>query len=397
MALTADRNGKASGKLTVPAHIPVGTVPVVIIGDQGSKGSTTYTGTHKITTSTYRRVTTVTYNYDPLAQTFTLNEGRHIGGVDLWFYDKGDSLVQIQIRETTAGFPNRNVLAQAEIQPDDINLNGTATRITFPPVWLEANEEYALVILTDDARTALSIAELGQYDSNTQDYVTRQPYQTGVLLSSSNASTWTSHQSMDLAFRLLACRFTETEYIYNLGTTQATNLTDLIILAGVEKTSANTNVEFILTDENGNEHVQTEDMGVQLQSEINGQVSVKMKLKGNNKESPVVYQGVQIGLGTQANTGDYVTRAIPAGNGSKVTVTFEAYTPGNSTVRVYYQDADSTWQLIPLKEGNPVGSGVTENIYEVLNFNQQNVKIKLVLNGSAQYRPYVKNLKVITV
>lgn len=88
---------------------------------------------------------------------------------------------------------------------------------------------------------------------------------------------------------------------------------------------------------------------------------------------------------------------IPAGTNSKVTVTYDAYIPGNATVKVYYQQADSTWSLIPLQKGSPIGDGLVENCYVVENYNQDTVRIKLVLNGSAQYRPYVKNLRVITV
>lgn len=58
---------------------------------------------------------------------------------------------------------------------------------------LQAKREYAVVVLCDDATTALYVAELGKQDP-TRGYVTSQPYQVGVLLSSSNASTWTAHQ-----------------------------------------------------------------------------------------------------------------------------------------------------------------------------------------------------------
>lgn len=54
------------------------------------------------------------------------------------------------------------------------------------------------------------MAELGKYDAVHERWVTSQPYQVGVLLSSSNASTWTPHQDRDLTFRLLGARFTAT-------------------------------------------------------------------------------------------------------------------------------------------------------------------------------------------
>jgi hypothetical protein len=115
----------------VPEGVPAGTVLMEVTGDQGSTGSTTYTASGTVTTESRRVVNTVVVNYDPLAQTFMLNEGRHIAGVDLWFKIKWTSRVQVQIRETTVGFPNRNVIAKGNVYPSDINVNGTSTRILF--------------------------------------------------------------------------------------------------------------------------------------------------------------------------------------------------------------------------------------------------------------------------
>lgn len=396
MPIEADNQGVVEGYLTVPAGIPAGTVQVTAEGDQGSRGTATYTSSGTITTEQRRVVTRVYYNYDPLAQTFTLSEGRHIAGVDLWFRAKGTSRVLVQIRETTIGFPNKNVIAQASITPDQINTNGTETRVTFRPIWLEANTEYALVILTDDATTAVAVCELGKYDSVHGTYVTKQAYQTGVLLSSSNASTWTSHQDIDLAFRLLACRFTETSYEINLGTAIADNNTDLLVRGNIERVATGTDVEFSLTDTNGKTNALTEDMPVALKEVADGNLSFRAKLKGNSKQSPVLYQGVQLMLGKQSATADYVTRTIPAGNNTTVRIVFEAYTPGNSAVKVYYQQPDTTWSLIPLTEGAPVGNGVEERTHVLENYSQPTVKIKLTLEGNVLYRPYVKNLRVTT-
>lgn len=396
MALEADRDGVANGKFTVPSGVPSGTVQVEILGDQGSRGTGTYTASGTITTEQRRIVNTVTYRYDPLAQTFTLSEGRHIAGVDLWFKSKGTSRVLVQIRETTAGFPNQNIIAQASIKQSQINLN-SYTRATFRPIWLEPNVEYAIVILTDDATTSLAVCELGKYDEIHRRYVTAQAYQVGVLLSSSNASTWTAHQEMDLAFRLLACRFTETNFEVNLGNVTADQNTDLLVKATVERVASETDVEFSLTDTNGGVNTLSEDMPVSLREELDGNVSFKAKLKGSQKHSPVLYQGVQLMLGTQLQTADYVTRAITAGTNTTVRIVYDSYTPGNSAVKIYYQQLDSTWTLIPLTEGAPIGDGLEERTHILQNYNQSTVRIKLVLEGNVLYRPYVKNLKVTTV
>jgi hypothetical protein len=404
MPIEANSYGVAEGTFTIPAGVPAGTVAINIEGDQGSIGTATYTASGTITTEARRIVATVRgRRYDPLAQTFTLSEGRHIAGVDLWFKAKGTSRVQVQIRETTVGFPNQNVVAQANVYPVDINVNGTSTRILFGdatsrcPVWLGANVEYAIVILTDDAETAVAIAELGKFDSIHNTYITKQAYQVGVLLSSSNASTWTAHQDLDLSFRLLACNFSETEHQINLGTIIANENTDLLTLANIERVSSETDVEFIYTDANGKTNTLSEDMSVALKEKIDGEVSVKAKLRGTTTRSPVLFQGVQAVFGKIDETADYVTRAIPAGTNVTIKISYESYTPGNSQAKAYVQNVDTTWLSVPLTSGSPIGDGWEEHTHVLENFYGATTRVKIILEGNVLYRPKVKNLKVFTV
>jgi hypothetical protein len=241
------------------------------------------------------------------------------------------------------------------------------------------------------------VAELGKFDSIHNTYITKQAYQVGVLLSSSNASTWTAHQDLDLAFRLLACRFTETEHIYNFGTIVANENTNLLTLANIERVSSETDVEFIYTDSDGKTNTLAEDMPVALKEKIDGEVSLRAKLKGTTTRSPVLFQGVQAVLGTMDETGDYVTRAITAGTNISVKIVFECYTPGNSQAKAYVQNPDSTWTLVPLTPGSPVGDGWEEHTHVAENFSGATTRVKIVLEGNVLYRPQVRNLKVFTV
>lgn len=396
--LVADINGEVVGKFTVPGGIPAGTVAVEFTGSQGSRGTGTYTSSGTINTQQRRTVTTVYTNYDPLAETFTLNQSRHIAGIDLLFVNKGESRVTVQIRETTVGFPNKTVIAQASVMPADINTNGTFTRILFnDPVYLESGTEYAVVVLTDDSNASLAVAELGKYDSAHATWVTSQAYSTGVLLSSSNASTWTTHQDLDLCFRLLACRFTETTHVIDLGTITAANHTDYLTLANVERPNANCDAEFVYTDNGGNITTLPEDVPAALSAPVSGNVSLGLRLKGTQTSSPVVYPGVQSAMGTVSTTADYVTRSISAGTQVKVSVIFEKNTPGASSVAVYVQNNDSTWQLVQLATGTNVGDGWVECKHVVENFTASNTRVKLVLTGSTAARPRVRNLKVVVV
>lgn len=392
--LIANNKGKIKGKFTVPKNIPAGTKLVQFIGDKGSYGEATYTGKGTITTEERRRVIG-TICIDPLAQTFTLSQNRHIGGIDLWFDSRGNKRVVVQIRETAIGMPSQVVIAESYVESESININGTATRITWSPVWCEAGREYAIVLLTDDADTAVKIAELGKYDSVNSRWVTSQPYQVGVLLSSSNASTWTPHQNLHLTFRLLAAKFTENTTTINLGKFKANNTSDLIALANVEKVAFDTNSEFVLTDKEGEEHFLSDNLPLALRSRLSGELTVKATLKGSRERSPVLYPGLQLVLGNISESADYVTRSISAGPNTKITITYDALITGTADVKAYVQIAKEEWQLVNLTTGKPIGENWVERIHTLTNFNANETRVKLVLSGTVQYRPKVKNLRVI--
>jgi hypothetical protein len=44
---------------------------------------------------------------DPLAQTFTLNESRHIGGVELWFINKGKNVLLFRLEKQQWECPHK--------------------------------------------------------------------------------------------------------------------------------------------------------------------------------------------------------------------------------------------------------------------------------------------------
>jgi hypothetical protein len=218
------------------------------------------------------------------------------------------------------------------------------------------------------------------------------------MLSSSNASTWTPHQNSDLAFRLLAARFTETYIEVSLGPVEANNVSDLIALANVERVSSDTDVEFTLAENaTGITHKLSEDFPTTQQERLTDTMVAKAILKGTNTMSPALYPGVQIVLGNLIEEADYITRAIPAGSNTKVSVTYEAYLTGAADVKVYVESAANTWTLVELTNSENIGNSWVERTHILNNFNGENVRIKLVLKGSILHRPRVKSLRVITI
>lgn len=397
----ANASGLLTGSFQIPQAIPAGAKLVEFLGAGGSYGAATYVGRGQIVTETRRRVlTTVVRRYDPLAQTFTLPERRVIGGLDLWFTAKGGSApVIVQIRETQVGMPTTTVLTEGRLLASDIKTDGNPTRINFDPVALEANREYALVVLTDDANHALAVAELGQYDPRT-GWVTAQPYQIGVLLSSSNGSTWTAHQTQDLTFRLLGCRFTQTSKTVSLGQYTVANLSDVMALAGVDRPAAGTDVQFLATDAQGRIYTLSEDRGLALTEKLSGNLAVSARLTGTETASPILYPGTQLVFGTLESAGDYLSRAIPAAATFNVSVTFEALTPGTSSVSVQAESGTpGSFQALSLSSGVEVGNGWVERTYKGTSLvgvgADRTTRVKLALSGNPQHRPFVRKLRVV--
>ena len=397
----ANASGLLTGTFQIPQAIPAGAKLVEFLGAGGSYGSATYVGRGQIVTETRRRIlTTVVRRWDPLAQTFTLPERRTIGGLELWFATKGGSApVIVQIRETQVGIPTTAVLTEGRLNASDIKTDGNPTRITLDPVALDANREYAIVVLTDDANHAVSVAELGKFDPRT-GWVTAQPYQIGVLLSSSNGITWTPHQTQDLTFRLLGCRFTQASKTVSLGQYTVTNLSDLMALAGVERPAAGTDVQFLATDVQGRIYTLSEDQGLALSEKLSGNLAVSARLTGTDTASPILYPGTQLVFGTLEAAGDYLSRAIPAAATFNVAVTFDALTPGTSSVTVQAESGTSgSFQALSLSSGVEVGNGWVERTYKASSLvgvgADRTTRVKLALSGTPQHRPFVRNLRVI--
>ena len=189
-----------------------------------------------------------------------------------------------------------------------------------------------------------------------------------------------------------------------LGSVEATGVSDLIALANVERVSSDTDVEFTLAENStGTTHKLSEDFPTSLQERVTDTLVAKAILRGTNIMSPALYPGIQIILGNLIEEVDYITRAIPAGSNTKVSVIYEAYLTGLADVKVYVaappavESTPNTWNLVDLTRSENIGNSWVERTHVVSNFNGENVRVKLVLKGNILYRPRVKSLRVITI
>jgi hypothetical protein len=410
MAVNADSNGRVTGHFTVPANVPPGAKLVEFRGAGGSKASATFVGRGQITTKELRQVRTETTiitrhleAYDPLAETFTLANAVFISSADVWVCNKGSfGTTLVQLRETIAGLPTREVIAEARVPTTSLLVN-QYHRFTWPPVRLEAGVEYALVIGCDDAQTALGVAELGKFDPAQQKWVTSQPYQVGVLLSSSNGSTWTPHQDKDLTFRLNATPLAATTRIVALPDVAVTNCDEIIVLAAVERPTEECDVTFTITLPDNTSFTVAEGERVLLPVTVNGTLKWRANLSGTLSSTPRLHPDVQLVWCTRATTATYVTRAITAGTGSKVSVYYEATTPGTSSILIQVCPditvGSPAWQTIPVVAGVTLISdgGVTwiDTTARITGYAGANAVVRITLAGNAQSRPQVRKLRVV--
>lgn len=335
--------------------------------------------------------------YDPLAQTFRVNKSMQLGGAEFYVRAKGTTPVSLQLRTTSAGIPTDTVLALGVLQPEQLVANAW-NRWTFAePVNLQADEEYALVVLCDDAVTELAIAELGKWDGNAQKWVTDQPYQVGVLLSSSNATTWTPHQDRDLAFKLLECSYTTLTKTFGLGSVTLNNATDIMLLGDSVIPTSGCRIEVTGTLPGGDKVLLNSRQPLHLATPVSGTMTVEAKLVGESKATPTLAPGAQIVHGTVQTSAEYSTRAIPAGADSRVLLIYDALLPSGSTVTAYYKgiDAGDTWTQFPASTAVAIGNEWYEHSHVVTGVNEDSIRVKLVLSGSSSARPMVANLRTI--
>jgi hypothetical protein len=189
---------------------------------------------NRVIVQTAERVVADTGWWDPLAQTFLIEQrgGAFLTKLDIFFATKDSAIpVTLEIREVVNGYPGKRVLpfSKVTLKPEEVrlssttvNLDGVATNsydtpttFTFPsPVYVQENTEYALVLASDSNNYKVWISQVGDQMPGTARTISEQPY-LGSLFKSQNASTWTADQTQDLKFTLYRAKF-DTSVIGNI-------------------------------------------------------------------------------------------------------------------------------------------------------------------------------------
>lgn len=421
MTLVADSNGIVKGKFTIPENIPAGAKNVLFTGAGGSTGGAVFFGQGELdeitSTLVTQRTGTVTgfiqndilsyawfvNSTDPIAQTFTVRNQMQIDAVDLFFTEVGNTDVAVEIRATQVGFPTRETLAYTRLKASSIT-PGEWTKFTFEqPTRLDAGIEYAIVVLCNDPVSELAVAELGKFDPNTQQWVTSQPYTVGVLLSSSNASTWTAYQDRDLAFRLYARHYTQTDRVVDMGTVTLDGATDLLLRTIIEVPSAGTwgQIEISLPD--GRVVASADGQNLRFTVPITGDVNVQARLRATEWSSAALYPGTQLIEGHQRDSAIYVSDAIDAdAAGSTVRVIFDAAVPSGATIAAHVSGVGAGDPWIAMSSDGPPklldgNLGLYEYSFRVTAMAAARVRGRITIAGTPAARPYVRNFRLFTM
>lgn len=212
----ANEHGAFSATFTVPQGTINGTHQVLVYNED-NRGSTQYRIDGRLQTwlennTLIRHIEGQPLDTnDPIAQSFTVDYDQFISGVDLFFAQKDDTIpIVVSIRNTVNGYPGPRVLAEQTIAATDVMVStdsSVATQVRFTnPIYVQADQEYAVVVTTLSQRYYLFLATLGENDLLTGSPVLKNPA-SGVMFSSANNAAWTAHQRSDLKVTLYRANF----------------------------------------------------------------------------------------------------------------------------------------------------------------------------------------------
>lgn len=424
----ADAAGKFTAQFTIPQKTPCGTVEVKLVGSVSS-GIAEYTARGVLKTKTIRETalttTTVTTNYvttvtttttrivDPLAQSFVFAEDTILTKVGLYFSAKdANRPVMVQIRNMDNGYPGTSCYAEVMVDADKVNTSSDSSAVTEvefnQPIYCKANEFYCVVILSDSNAYEMYYGDLTGTDILTGKYISSQPYAAGVMFSSSNASTWTAHQTSDLKFDLYAAEYTGNGSIIFENVSVA-NFNRLMLAAeyiDYKNAGIDWYYRYLNTSGTWSSWLNIDTYLERSTEELSEGLQLKAELKVAHNTSPMIAADcVNLITFIDGDTATYVSKTIFLSEAyTKLKVACQFYLPTHETAcgyRVYYStDSGTNW--IPI-EVNPDVTRINEEFYEYLweideieggSADSYKIKVELWTNN-VFYRPRARKLRSI--
>lgn len=437
-SVRANAGGKFTAKFTIPERTPCGTVKVVLRGSV-SEGSAEYTSEGILRTITQTNttlttinnhtnyVTTVTtttvHDLDPLAQSFVFDNDTVLTKAGLYFAAKdANRPVLVQVRGMTNGYPNTTVYAEVTIDSADVNTSENSSAVTYAifnqPVYCKANEYYCIVVLSDSNVYEMFYGELAKTDILTNQYISVQPYISGVMFSSSNGSTWTAHQTCDMKLQLYKAQYTGNGSIV-FDEISLSSLNRLILAADyIDYKNAGISWHYRYRDSDNN-WTSWFDLDAYLERELESsttKVQLKAELNVAYSTSPFIARDcVNLITFTDGVQATYVSRAITLSEPyNKLKIGCQFYLPSQYTscgFEIYYSPDGTHWkQVTETPTTTKINDEFYDYVYEIsqidtwdsdeeefVNSGSSSVyRIKVVIHtNNVFYRPRARKLRSI--
>lgn len=389
--VTADAKGTATATLTAKAGTRQGSYKIEALGiTSGAVASGT------ISVSVSVQWWWWWWGYDPVAQTFYLNDTHDLTSVAINLTELPTDDIIIRICKVKVGIPDTTEtigLGRIAYQKCVLGWNNVKLDV---PVSTNPDNEYAIVVFTSRSAGQVAIAKVGQYDSVAKVWVSSQAAP-GVLLTSSNLSTWNAIQDEDLAYKIFGAVY-QSSITHTISTLNVTGVTDWC-LKGVDYVPDGTSVKYYLEDAQGN----TYELGIGVPiytTALTGVVKLKADLHTTDpKKSPIISRSLQLFIGTADKPGVYSMNAFPITNGSVTPATvkliMDVYAPAGSSVIPSLLTSSGFVQMTYMS-ATPVGDSWFESTYQVTGVNLNSSKLKIVADTTVPTsRPKVRKIRVL--
>lgn len=400
-SVKADANGRFKCSFIIPKNVACGTVKVEF-SSPWNKGDTSFTSTGRkvVTKETILTTTNVVEAYDPLAQTFSFSEDTVLTKLGLFFSTKDPSKdVVIQIRNTDNGYPGLKCYAEVVLSASDVKVSNNAsveTVVTLPKlIHCEADVVYSIVVASDSNLYSMYVAELGKVDTITGNTIGSNPYAAGVLFSSSNAQTWSAHQTSDLKFNLYKAKFqTKGSLVFNKVT--LSNISRFLLAADYYNPFNNKVFYYYSVDDADwqliNPYTDT------ALTKLGSNFSFKVEFEASENFSPLFSLGGHTFVAFADNTrGVYISKNIVLDEPyTKLRVIFNAYLPSGTSAAVYYATDTAGKEWVQLTDPSIKAISTVVSRYEYLkdlSIPAKAYRIKIVLTtNSSLVIPWISKL-----
>lgn len=349
--------------------------------------------------------------YDPIAQTFTTKAVTNVSAVEVEVTKKPTKDLICKLVEVTAGQPDiYKLIAYAKIPVADVVIG--MNKLVFEDIaQLEANKDYAFVIITDSFEGEVAIAKVGEFDEN-RIVVHEQPDIDGTFFKSSNERTWTAYQDTDMKYKIYQVAYQNRKEV-KIGTVTAAErqdkLTDFKLVGNISN-NLGTGVEFYLKINNVKFPIAlNKTLNLQGITKAKGDIEIWAILTSSSPiYTPTIFSGLVFLAGNAITPSYYCSRQFEIREGrtkpAKLQIVLDQRVPPNTNLEVSYQSGatDENWTTIPKKLDSEryLGENWVEVIYETpsanVNFLASRLRLKLE-TSHYENRPEVRNIRILVI